>query len=133
MIEGSTAATIDSKGYAVEKGRMAVEDALKRRGVKAKVTVHPRVPYYLVRYEYETEPMVSIIIPTKDYADVTEQCLKSLFEKTTYKNYEVILMNNNSEKKETFDLFKNIKINILTLELLMLIMNLTILKSIIKL
>lgn len=112
---------------------MAVEDALKRRGVKAKVTVHPRVPYYLVRYEYETEPMVSIIIPTKDYADVTEQCLKSLFEKTTYKNYEVILMNNNSEKKETFDLFKNIKINILTLELLMLIMNLTILKSIIKL
>jgi len=50
--------------------------------------------------------MVSIIIPTKDYADVTEQCLKSLFEKTTYKNYEVILMNNNSEKKETFNLFK---------------------------
>ena len=106
MIEGSTAATIDSKGYAVEKGRMAVEDALKRRGIKAKVTVHPRVPYYLVRYEYEIEPMVSIIIPTKDYADITEQCLKSLFEKTTYKNYEVILMNNNSEKKETFDLFK---------------------------
>ena len=85
---------------------MAVEDALKRRGIKAKVTVHPRVPYYLVRYEYETEPMVSIIIPTKDYADITEQCLKSLFEKTTYKNYEVILMNNNSEKKETFDLFQ---------------------------
>ena len=85
---------------------MAVEDALKRRGIKAKVTVHPRVPYYLVRYEYEIEPMVSIIIPTKDYADITEQCLKSLFEKTTYKNYEVILMNNNSEKKETFDLFK---------------------------
>ena len=51
---------------------MAVEDALKRRGIKAKVTVHPRVPYYLVRYEYETEPMVSIIIPTKDYADITE-------------------------------------------------------------
>lgn len=64
------------KEYAVEKGRMAVEDALKRRGIKAKVTVHPRVPYYLVRYEYETEPMVSIIIPTKDYADITEQCLK---------------------------------------------------------
>ena len=56
MIEGSTAATIDSKGYAVEKGRMAVEDALKRRGVKAKVTSTSRVPYYLVRYEYETEP-----------------------------------------------------------------------------
>ena len=101
MIEGSTAATIDSKGR--KKGRMAAEDALKRRGVKAKVTVHPRVPYYLVRYEYEKNRTNGFNhYSNKDYADITEQCLKSLFEKTTYKNYEVILMNNNSEKKENF-------------------------------
>ena len=106
MIEGSTAAAIDSKGYAVEKGRMAVEDSLNRRGINAKVNIHPTVPYYLVEYQYEKEPMITIVIPTKDHADVTEQCLVSLFEKTTYKNYEVILMNNNSEKKETFDLFE---------------------------
>lgn len=109
MIEGSTAATIDSKGYAVEKGRMAVEDALKRRNINAEVSIHPVVPYYLVKYKYDKEPLISIIIPTKDYADVTEQCLKSLFDKTTYKNYEVILMNNNSEKQETFDLFNKYK------------------------
>ena len=41
-----------------------------------------------------------LLFQLKDYADVTEQCLKSLFEKTTYKNYEVILMNNNSERKK---------------------------------
>lgn len=69
-----------------------------------------------MRYEYETEPMVSIIIPTKDYADVTEQCLKSLFEKTTYKNYEVILMNNNSERKKLLIYLKNIKTNTQILE-----------------
>lgn len=109
MIEGSTAATIDSKGYAIEKGRQAVEDALKRRNIDAEVKVHPNVPYYLVEYKYDNDPMISIIIPTKDHAETTEQCLKSLYDKTTYSNFEVILMNNNSEKKETFELFASYK------------------------
>ena len=108
-IEGSTAATIDSKGYAVERGRMAVEDALKRRNINGTVSIHPKVPYYLVSYGYSKEPLVSIIIPTRDYADITENCLKSIFEKTTYQNLEVIIMNNNSEKKETFELFNKYK------------------------
>ena len=46
---------------------------------------------------------------TRDYADITENCLKSIFEKTTYQNFEVIIMNNNSEKKETFELFNKYK------------------------
>ena len=108
-IEGSTAATIDSKGYAVERGRMAVEDALKRRNINGTVSIHPKVPYYLVSYGYSKEPLVSIIIPTRDYADITENCLKSIFEKTTYQNFEVIIMNNNSEKKEAFELFNKYK------------------------
>ena len=108
-IEGSTAATIDSKGYAVERGRMAVEDALKRRNINGTVSIHPKVPYYLVSYGYSKEPLVSIIIPTRDYADITENCLKSIFEKTTYQNFEVIIMNNNSEEKETFELFNKYK------------------------
>ena len=108
-IEGSTAATIDSKGYAVERGRMAVEDALKRRNINGTVSIHPKVPYYLVSYGYSKEPLVSIIIPTRDYADITENCLKSIFEKTTYQNFEVIIMNNTSEKKETFELFNKYK------------------------
>lgn len=109
MIEGSTAATIDSKGYAIERGRMAVEDALRRRNIDAEVTVHPNVPYYLVDYKYKKEPMISIIIPTRDYADITEKCLKSIFEKTEYHHFEVILMNNNSQKKETYQLFNKYK------------------------
>lgn len=109
MIEGSTAAEIDNKGYAIERGRRAVADALERRGINADVKVHPKVPYYIVEYKYEVEPMISIIIPTKDYADVTEQCLKSLYEKTTYQNFEVIVMNNNSQKSETFALFDKYK------------------------
>ena len=50
--------------------------------------------------------MVSIIIPTKDHADILEQCLKSIYTLTTYKNYEIIVIDNNSEEKETFELLK---------------------------
>lgn len=59
-----------------------------------------------VIYELESKPMVSIIIPTKDHADILEQCLKSIYTLTTYKNYEIIVIDNNSEEKETFELLK---------------------------
>jgi GT2 family glycosyltransferase len=99
--------SIDNKGYAIERGKKAVEDALKRRKIKATVYVHDKVPYYWIEYTLpKKKPLVSIIIPTRDYADITEACLKSVYEKTTYDNFEIILANNNSEKKETFELFK---------------------------
>lgn len=106
MIPGSTAATIDSKNYAIERGRQAIENHLIRKNIKAEVNVHPRVPYYLVSYKYDSEPLVSIIIPTKDHAETLGVCLKSVYEKTTYKNYEIIVVNNNSNEKETFTLFE---------------------------
>lgn len=106
MIEGSTAATIDNKAYAIGKGKMALEDALKRRNIKADVLVHKVAPYYLMDYKYDNNPLISIIIPTKDYPETLEVCLKSIYKKTNYDNYEVIVVNNNSTKKETFELFK---------------------------
>lgn len=106
MIPGSTAESIDSKNYAVERGKKSVEDALKRRGCKAVVSIHPQIPYYMIDYLYDKEPKITIIIPTKDYSDITEKCLESLFKKTTYKNFEVILMNNQSKEEATFQLFE---------------------------
>lgn len=109
MVEGSTSMVIDSKSYAIEAGRKSLENALKRRGVTGRVESNGNMAYYKIFYTYKKEPKVSIIIPTRDHADITESCLKSLYEKTTYKNFEVILVNNNSEKKETFDLFSKYK------------------------
>lgn len=108
-VEGSTSMTIDSKSYAVDKGQLALEKALERRGVKGVVHKHDKCPYYYIEYQYEKEPSVSIIIPTKDYADTTRVCLESVFERTNYTNYEVVVVNNNSEKQETFDLFEEYK------------------------
>lgn len=109
IVKGSTSETLDNKEYAIEKGRQAVENALKRRNRDGNVTIEKKSMHYLVNYNVKKEPLVSIIIPTKDYADVTEKCLESIFSKTEYKNYEVIVMNNNSEKKETFNLFDKYK------------------------
>ena len=105
MTEGSTAKNISKKDYALERGKKALEDALKRRKIKGKVNIAKNCPYYIVDYAVIGNPKATIIIPTRDHADITENCLKSVFEKTTYKNYEVIVVNNGSEEKATFELF----------------------------
>ncbi len=109
MTEGSTALKLDNKDYANDKGKLAIEAALKRRKLGAKVEKDLPSTYYRVFYGVKKEPKVSIIIPTKDYADVTEACLKSIYEKTTYKNYEVIVVNNRSEEEKTFELLNRYK------------------------
>ena len=105
-VPGSTAVTIDNKEYAIENGKKAIEEALKRRGLKGKVIVPIKSAHYIVEYDVLNSPMVSIIIPTKDSSKLLDNCLKSIFDKSTYKNFEVIVVNNGSVKDATFSLFK---------------------------
>lgn len=109
MIPGSTAANLDNKDYASDNGRKSIEEALKRRKLNAHVEKDLPSTYYRVVYDLKKEPLVSILIPTRDHAKITGACLKSIFEKTTYKNYEVIIIDNGSVKKETLDLFNKYK------------------------
>lgn len=106
MIKGSTAQKLDNKDYASDKGKLALEAAIKRRSLDAKVEKDSASTYYRVIYQLKKEPLVSIIIPIKDHADVTETCLKSIYEKTTYRNFEILLVNNRSEESETFALLE---------------------------
>lgn len=105
MTEGSTAITTDNKGYAVNRGIKAISNALERRNIKGNVESANGSTVYLVEYTYEQEPTVSIIIPMRDQANITEQCLKSIYEKTNYHNFEILLIDNNSKEKETFEMF----------------------------
>lgn len=102
----STAGYLGNKSYAYIAGKKALEDALKRRNIKGKVLDNPKVSTYLIKYENENE-LISIIIPIKDKAKITKRCIDSIYEKSTYKNFEIILVDNNSEEKETFDMIKN--------------------------
>lgn len=109
MIETSTSMNIKNKSYAADKGKIAIENALKRRKLEGIVKKDELSGYYIIDYKLKKEPLVSIIIPTKDFAETLDTCLKSVYEKTDYKNYEVIVVNNNSEEKETFELFEKYK------------------------
>jgi GT2 family glycosyltransferase len=61
---------------------------------------------YRVRYRLQGRPRISIILPTRDLSVLLETCLKSIFEKTAYDNFEVIIVDNDSREPETRDLFR---------------------------
>lgn len=100
---GSTAIVPGEKNYADSAGRRALSDAIKRRSIEAEVLEIPDRPTnYRLRYKLPAkQPLVSIIIPFKDKADLLEQCVSSILNKTTYKNYEILLISNNSTEAKT--------------------------------
>lgn len=106
--KASTADNPASKMYAFDAGKRAIEEHLKRCGEKGTVSHTKDLGFYRVRYQVQGKPLVSIIIPNKDHADMLDRCLKSI-EKSSYQNYEIIIVENNSEKEETFDYYKQLK------------------------
>lgn len=107
IVPGSTALGTDEKSYVLSAGVKALEDAIDRRSLKARVDARPDLGYYKLRLEPPAkEPMVSIVIPTRDGMDVLEPCVRSVLEKTTYSNFEILIVDNQSEKEETLAYFK---------------------------
>ena len=106
-LDTSTAKNMSHKDYAYYAGEKAIKDALKRRGLLGHVNQVGMV--YSVDYDVIKQDKVSIIIPTKDYADVLKVCLDSIYNKSTYSNFEIIVVNNNSSESKTFELFKEYK------------------------
>ena len=109
MTPSSTSMKIDNKDYASDNGKKAIEEALKRRKINAHVVKDEKSTYYRVTYDFEKQPLVSILIPTKDQPKVTRACLESIYNKTTYENFEVILIDNGSVEKETLELLDKFK------------------------
>lgn len=106
----STADNPLSKMYAYDAGQRAIEEHLKRCGVTAaEVFKTENLGFYRVKYHQEGSPLVSILIPNKDQKDTLDQCLKSIEARTDYENYEIIVIENNSTEKETFEYYKQIK------------------------
>ncbi|MFM6155524.1 MAG: glycosyltransferase, partial [Sphaerospermopsis kisseleviana] len=99
----STNSSYQAKSYAYEAGKKALEEALHRRGENGVVIPDKDIKgFYSIRYEINNYNLVSIIIPTRDLGDVLDGCLESIFSKTIYPNYEVILVDNGSKERETF-------------------------------
>lgn len=96
-----------AKPYAFEAGIKVLQDHLERVGLEGKVNHGVTLGSYKITYKIKGNPKISIIIPNKDYVSTLETCLKSI-EKSTYKNYEIIVVENNSTEPETFDYYKKI-------------------------
>ncbi|MDS4040866.1 MAG: glycosyltransferase [Candidatus Competibacter sp.] len=106
MIPGSTAASYESKSHAWEAGRAALEDTLKRRNIQGTAMLGNHEGTYRVRRTLLREPKVSIIIPFKDQATLLRHCLDSILEKTTYQNFEILGVSNNSTDPATLALME---------------------------
>lgn len=102
----STSENPFSKQYAVDAGKRAVTDHLKRLGVEAEVAATKDMGFYTVCYPHHGNPLVSIVIPSKDEVESLQKCIASI-EKSTYQNYEIIIVENNS-CEETFGYYKTI-------------------------
>jgi glycosyltransferase involved in cell wall biosynthesis len=104
----STAAYAEAKPYAYDAGQKAITEAIARRGEPGEVTTKLDFPgVYTIRYQIKEPKLVSIIIPTKDLADTLDVCLRSIFTKTTYPNYEVIVIDNGSVEAKTQECFES--------------------------
>jgi O-antigen biosynthesis protein len=113
VLPESTASSADAKPYAVIAAARAIQEHLTRCNIAAKVqSADDAVMYQRIVYALpEKMPLVEIIIPTRDAADLVRQCVDSIRERTTYQNYLITIIDNGSEKPETFDLFKSYEDN----------------------
>ena len=106
--ELSTAGGGGTKDYAADAGKRALEAHLDRLGIAASVEKTQYFGFYRVKYELLSRPLVSIIIPNKDEVESLDKCLGAI-KKTTYTNYEVIIVENNSTDDATFQYYKKLE------------------------
>jgi GT2 family glycosyltransferase len=105
--ETSTSDNIRRKPQALEAGRHAVESHLLRRGERGHVTVDWQTHAYWVKRELRETRRISIIIATRDRIDLLSRCITSITSKTSYPNYEIIVVDNESRSEEAREYFRN--------------------------
>lgn len=110
---GSVASDISAKSYAIDAAKGAVADHLRRQGwenfeitsTKAFETI------FRIKYEIKGTPRISIIIPNKDHLEDLRRCITSITERSTYDNYEIVIVENNSTTEEIFSYYKELQKN----------------------
>lgn len=120
--KASVASDISAKPYAIAAAKGAVADHLTRNGYKNFEIKSTRAfeTIFEIKYEILREDKISILIPNKDHADDLRRCIDSIKERSTYDNYEVIIIENNSTEDATFAYYKTLenqeKIKVVTYE-----------------
>ncbi|WKV08527.1 glycosyltransferase family 2 protein [Thermoanaerobacterium sp. CMT5567-10] len=106
--ENSTAGNPAAKLYAYDAAKKALADHINRIGFKGKVSDGLFLSSYKIDYDIVELPKVSIIIPNKDHKNDLERCINSIINKSTYKNYEIIIVENGSTEQLVFDYYNDV-------------------------
>ena len=106
---GSTSGGTDAKPYVAKAAKKALADHLARTGRTGTVEDGLFPSTYRLKWDIKGDPKVSILIPNKDHTDDLEKCLQSIWKKTTWENYEVIVIENNSTDPATFAYYEQAK------------------------
>ncbi|MBQ8213833.1 MAG: glycosyltransferase family 2 protein [Clostridia bacterium] len=106
----SVAMDTGAKSYAAEAGKKAVLAAMKRAGDSGTVeSSRALASIYRIHYDLQTDGTVSIIIPNKNHLKDLRLCITSILEKTTYPNFEIVIVDNGSDETELFDYYEELK------------------------
>ena len=119
---GSVASGIEAKPYAIAAAKGAVAEHLRKHGFDNFVITSTRAFATIFRIQYQIlgHPKISIVIPNKDHLEDLKRCITSILEKSTYDNFEIIIVENNSETSEIKEYYKSLegneKIKVVTFE-----------------
>lgn len=109
--KGSVASDIHAKTYAIEAARGAVAAHLQSQGFRNFEILSTRAfeTIFRIKYELLSNPKISIIIANKDHYEDLSRCISSILDKSTYENYEIIIVENNSTSQEILSYYEDIK------------------------
>jgi len=109
--KASTASDISAKPYAIAAAKGAVADHLTRCGFKNFEIKSTRAfdTIFEIKYEILSEDKISILIPNKDHLEDLRRCIHSIQDRSTYENYEIIVIENNSTEKAVFDYYDTLR------------------------
>lgn len=118
----SVAADIGAKTYAIDAAKRAVHDHMRDYyGIEVEVESTRAFPtIFQIKYPINGEPLISIVIPSKDHVEDLRRCITSIEKKSTWKNYEIVVVENNSVEQSIRDYYKELesdpKVKIVTYE-----------------
>lgn len=109
--KGSVAADISAKSYAIDAAKGAIGEHLRSCGLENFEITSTRAceTIFRIKYQLLSQPKISILIPNKDHVSDLKRCISSILEKSTYDNYEIIVVENNSTEPELFAYYEELK------------------------
>lgn len=107
--KGSVAESVSAKPYVIDAAKRAIGEHLKRVGLEGEALDSVVPSMYRLKYTVHGNPLISILIPNKDHMDDLKRCIDSVREKSTWTNWEIIIIENNSCENETFAYYEELQ------------------------